>query len=217
MAQDDKKEKDEKVKKKLKVMHEIVNNFKETGVFSAAQAAKLTAKVDRAFTAAGDVFERLNNQEVPAPEDLDKMFASVAGESGRPGIDIKRRRALQNKYEFLSATPIREGLMAFGFECGDGWLPLLEGLFAQIDKIVREEGLEDFAITQVKEKYGSLRVYTNYSTNAIDTAIDAAEDESERTCEVCGQPGKLYTDGWMMTRCPLHKRGNGTDSGVNML
>lgn len=58
--------------------------------------------------------------------------------------------------------------------------------------------------TQVKEKYGELRFYTNYSSDEIDEAIDKAELKSSVTCEVCGEPGKTRNGGWIVTLCDKH-------------
>jgi len=35
--------------------------------------------------------------------------------------------------------------------------------------------------------------------------INEAEKLTEVTCEVCGEAGKLYTDGWYSVRCDKHK------------
>jgi len=60
-----------------------------------------------------------------------------------------------------------------------------------------------FAVTQVKEKFGTLRYYCP-STDAIDRYIRYAETLSYKTCEKCGEPGKLFTDGWWYVACPKH-------------
>ena len=60
---------------------------------------------------------------------------------------------------------------------------------------------------QVKEKFGMLRVYMSWETQAIEDAIVRAEDESERTCEMCGGCGEhVYEDvgggsTWELVRC----------------
>ena len=45
-----------------------------------------------------------------------------------------------------------------------------------------------FELLQVKEKIGGLRS-GNHKSEAIRQCILAAQEESFRTCEVCGQPG----------------------------
>jgi hypothetical protein len=53
----------------------------------------------------------------------------------------------------------------------------------------------------VKEKFGELRFYMTGYNDEIDKLIDAAEDLSARTCEICGQPGELRDIGWLYTWC----------------
>lgn len=35
--------------------------------------------------------------------------------------------------------------------------------------------------------------------------VTFAEELSRKGCEVCGNPGKLMTDGWIRTRCEIHE------------
>lgn len=58
---------------------------------------------------------------------------------------------------------------------------------------------------QVKEKFGTLRFYTDVGDSYIYGAIAMAESMSARTCETCGKPGKLYTHGWWHVACDAHK------------
>lgn len=57
---------------------------------------------------------------------------------------------------------------------------------------------------QVKEKFGTLRFYTNHSDEYIDGAIMMAEQMSSVTCETCGKPGELQGGGWLYTACEEH-------------
>lgn len=57
-----------------------------------------------------------------------------------------------------------------------------------------------FSVTQVKEKFGTLRYYCSGNDNICDF-IDYAEHASEHTCEACGEYGKLRDDGWLVTQC----------------
>jgi hypothetical protein len=60
--------------------------------------------------------------------------------------------------------------------------------------------------TQVKEKFGTLRFYTNHSDEVINNLIGLAENMSAVTCEICGSPGKLNTEGWLNVTCDLHRK-----------
>jgi uncharacterized protein with HEPN domain len=58
---------------------------------------------------------------------------------------------------------------------------------------------------QVKEKYGSLRVFVEGGSDEAMELIDAAETASETICEVCGKPGNIQCiRGWDKCLCPAH-------------
>jgi hypothetical protein len=61
-------------------------------------------------------------------------------------------------------------------------------------------------IIQVKEKFGGLRIYTDYYVKEIEDVIIEAGKESFTTCEECGNTGTLVKlNGWYKTRCDTHK------------
>jgi hypothetical protein len=91
-------------------------------------------------------------------------------------------------------------LMCFGFECGDGWYQLIESCLARL----AAQKYSDFEIVQVKEKFGSLRIYFRGGDSMANQIVSDAAAESSITCEACGtMPAKLRsTDfGWLSTRC----------------
>jgi hypothetical protein len=64
-----------------------------------------------------------------------------------------------------------------------------------------------FEVRQVKEKFGGLRFYVNCKTEDaedIDRRIGIAAEESFRTCEICGQPGKLREGSFIKTLYDEH-------------
>jgi hypothetical protein len=81
-----------------------------------------------------------------------------------------------------------------------GWMPIFERLCAEVDRALDGEVKALFRWHQVKEKLGGLRAYWSFGFDddahsafrktpagiAIIRAIQSAEDESDRTCEVCG-------------------------------
>lgn len=66
------------------------------------------------------------------------------------------------------------------------------------------EKMPQIEFTQVKEKFGALRLYTNYYGGYIDGVISMASRMSQCTCETCGQPGKMRGMGWYYTACDEH-------------
>lgn len=59
-------------------------------------------------------------------------------------------------------------------------------------------------LAQVKEKYGTLRIYVNNTSYRTSAIVDYAELMSEVTCEVCGNAGRTYEMGWHKTLCKEH-------------
>jgi len=87
----------------------------------------------------------------------------------------------------------------FGMEIGEGWLPLVEELK---DKLSRSGWKGEF--TQVKEKWGLLRVYISEGNEERWKLIDEYETRSGTICEVCGEEGKRRSGSWIKTLCDKH-------------
>lgn len=81
----------------------------------------------------------------------------------------------------------------------------LEECQAAMDKAIADLPI----IVQVKEKFGTLRVYVDNSNRRTSAAISFAVRLSSRTCETCGQPGKLDGEGWLRTLCEKHHQEAG--------
>jgi len=69
---------------------------------------------------------------------------------------------------------------------------------------------EGFQVSDVKEKYGTLRFYMDYSNKAVvDKLIYYAETQSETTCEECGEHGELSGFSWLNVLCEKHRNEKG--------
>ena len=109
---------------------------------------------------------------------------------------------------------MRTTAMCWGFECGDGWYNIIDGLCATIQNREYNQKLnkKEFApvvAAQVKEKYGTLRFYLSHEDEYISGVIAMAEYMSGRTCETCGAPGKSRDSGWIRTLCDEHAKEQG--------
>ena len=83
------------------------------------------------------------------------------------------------------------------FPVGEGWRPLVTKLVEDIIKI--DSTIE---ISQIKEKFGTLRFYINYGNDEIFDLIEKAEQESSKICENCGTRENVTTKGsWLLTLC----------------
>ena len=139
---------------------------------------------------------------------------------------------LIQKYHYLfpQEEDSQEPITLFGFECKDGWYNILAGLFQTItqdyrhhtrslnyytskndsERIkeyteLRDQALEKLPMfMQIKEKFGTLRIYYANGNKEIDRLTDFAEYMSEVTCEMCGNVGQTYTLGWHRTLCRDH-------------
>ena len=92
---------------------------------------------------------------------------------------------------------------------GPGWHAILTNLFDELAQLL-EAAPRPFHIVQIKEKFGTLRVYLSHPTDAANAAIDRASRLSAGTCEFCGAPSTIRNrDGWFTTQCdPCARKGN---------
>lgn len=103
-----------------------------------------------------------------------------------------------------------ERKVPFEFQCHDGWFNLIwemsQRIELEINRMEKEGCLKTPSVTQVKEKFGLLRVYMTSYPESVDRAIKEAVERSKVTCEVCGKLGMLCDERkWQFTRCDEHK------------
>lgn len=117
-----------------------------------------------------------------------------------------------------------------GTSVKSGWAAVVERTLDQIRAALPPDVMAGFHWLQIKEKFGELRMYwaidyqkvvandtsaaslTDEAVRAslfrqIDGIVEAAEKASQRTCEHCGQPGRLYSNGYWATLCDEHATG----------
>lgn len=85
-----------------------------------------------------------------------------------------------------------------GAYVGDGWAPIVNKLYDDLRAID-----PTLTVDQVKEKFGMLRIYVGdcEDYDKINPLIEEAERECAKTCEFCGDPGRLREQGWLKTLC----------------
>lgn len=83
---------------------------------------------------------------------------------------------------------------------GPGWVPLVMRLWDWLEQTDPQAH-----VVQVKEKFGGLRVYIDFSKHLPPGGHKPRYDieaESFRTCEWCGRPGEpRYDRHWIKTLC----------------
>jgi hypothetical protein len=100
-----------------------------------------------------------------------------------------------------------------GFECGEGWWPILESLCSNIqyylDWINKNHDahpvVPQVTVAQIKEKFGGLRFYYDGGDDRIYGMVRMAEAWADASCEECGAPGKRRDGGWIKTLCDHHE------------
>lgn len=99
-------------------------------------------------------------------------------------------------------------------QVGDGWRDLVETAIGRVAAALAADPNGSVAVNQIKEKFGTLRLYYQprdlqpATSAAIKEAVDLAEARSACTCEECGAEGRLFNDsGWFATRCDIHRQG----------
>lgn len=98
-----------------------------------------------------------------------------------------------------------------GIACGDGWFRLIDGLCSNI--LWHQQWLEKqnkpfkpVKVLQVKEKFGTLRFYTQGGDDYINGLISLAETMSNHICEECGDVGHKRGQGWIKVLCDKHAK-----------
>ena len=89
---------------------------------------------------------------------------------------------------------------------GPGWWHIIDRILEKIAESEPYAANINPMNVEIKEKYGTLRIYILHDSfrnpGRIEELIDSAEKESSRTCEECGIPGKTRSiHDWYTTLC----------------
>ena len=68
-------------------------------------------------------------------------------------------------------------------------------------QLIKERKLFKWRIVQLKEKFGGIRLYSNFASDELYDIIDKYEQISYKTCGVCGKPATKITKGWIYPYC----------------
>jgi hypothetical protein len=118
---------------------------------------------------------------------------------------MKHELETQLYQKYPKIFPIKQ--WHFWFEHGDGWYDLVDELCGKIQDFIDTNGIQQVEVTQIKEKFGSLRFYYVGGDEAINQFIYDAELASEHICEKCGKPSKITPNqfGWLTNTCETCK------------
>jgi hypothetical protein len=92
-----------------------------------------------------------------------------------------------------------------------GWHNLIIDTFARLVYLCKQFNMETIGVCQIKEKFGGLRLYLDFSPTVDDESestmqvhilqdiIDTAEMRSGNVCQISGNYGRVRNvNGWMM-------------------
>lgn len=139
--------------------------------------------------------------------DVNKVCKIIDEIIKQPGEDVTDGECIDQIQEFIdevSKTP-QEPFDLFGIETDYGWYGLIIPIIKTIEKENLNRSAEDqIVITQIKEKFGTLRFYVNNAPDYIRDRIRVAEKESLNICEHCGSATNVSQQsvkGWISTLC----------------
>ena len=125
--------------------------------------------------------------------------------------DIEKNKELIKKYPFLLPRNVWTDKVLEDYdysytrldEIPDGWrIAFGEQLCEELKDALLQAGyLDKFRFTQIKEKYGTLRLYNNGCNKEAWDVINKYEALSARTCIVCGKPATKISQGWICPYC----------------
>lgn len=130
-----------------------------------------------------------------------------------PDLEERKRinKELCEKYPFLqpinwrTGKPYEDDDYSFTWldRLPDGWrIAFGEQMCQELTEALEEDGaLENYMISDIKEKYGYLHWIDDGGTEKTDEIVKKYEDISERTCAGCGAPAVLYSKPWVAPWC----------------
>lgn len=99
------------------------------------------------------------------------------------------------------------------FELPVGWFDLFGKAFDELCAFAKEHNI-DFTFIQLKEKFGSLRIYLRYDlrfmvseeiAKAFTEIAHKYESDAGEVCISCGEPGVMQRTGWFHPTCKKHR------------
>ena len=125
--------------------------------------------------------------------------------------DKEYNKALCEKYPWLIPTNRWTGEIVEDYDYDyteldsmpEGWrIAFGDQMVEELNQeLVKGGFVNDYRITQIKEKFGGLRWYDNGNTEEGYNIINKYESLSRKTCICCGKPAKYITLGWISPFC----------------
>lgn len=117
---------------------------------------------------------------------------------------VEENKLLIDEYPFLKINCNCDYNYTWLDDLESGWRKAFgEDLCRELKEAIEEEGCIDFEFDQIKEKYGSLRLYANGYTHggSVDNVLSKYEELSKYICGHCGEYATKITRGWIYPLC----------------
>lgn len=124
-------------------------------------------------------------------------------------LQMKNKRLIKKWYWLMpksvwTGKPLKDYDYTF-IEWGwcNGWDKTFGQMFMdELGAAIKEAGQKDYMIVQIKEKYGSARLYDSGSTEKVERIIDKYGIISQNICMDCGHEAPMINNaGWIMPMC----------------
>jgi len=94
----------------------------------------------------------------------------------------------------------------------DGWKHLINKFYDELEKHNNCNINDKIFVTEVKQKWGILRIYYTPSHKNIDNIYSIIQKKSLHTCEICGAYGNFIDkEHWSYILCNIHTNINPPD------
>lgn len=123
--------------------------------------------------------------------------------ANRKDFELRLAKDFPNLYTDMHGN-MSQTCMAWGIDTGLGWYGIICELSQKLENLIvamPDDVRGEYKAAQVKEKFGTLRFYMTAETPEMSAVIREAEAASARTCEECGQEGKVRNSGWIRVLC----------------
>ena len=105
-------------------------------------------------------------------------------------------------FEYLKDWQGQAGKARLYAPVGDGWVWLVENTLEAMYQHCKNNNVPMPQITDIKEKWGGLRIYYNGGDIITEGMVELAEHFSYKICEICGTHNNIgQTSGWIHTVC----------------
>ncbi len=114
--------------------------------------------------------------------------------------------SIEKQTEIIKSSPKLYRYFRF-FECKMGWYPLIKELSQKLEELIEKlYGTEEGPyLKNVRERFGVLCFEISFITDEMGNLIEEYELLSSKTCEICGEKGKLQLiRNKYLTRCKNH-------------